>query len=702
MKWIKTAVDTALVKEMARRYGIDLLTATILARRGVTAPESVRFFLADDPRGLHNPFLMPSMADAVERINAAIDSSEKILIFGDRDVDGITATVLLFEALQELGADVQWMLPEGEESYGISKGVVERAATAGIGLIVTVDCGVSNVEEIQEAASLGIEAVVLDHHNPPSALPPAAAVVDPKLPGYPFRDLCGCAVASKVEWALRFSRSPFYGASICLLNARPANETIVVEAARLTNLVETERITESFVPGLVSFEKSRLCAFISGDEVLVMEASTQARLLEKAFGAGATISISDLAPLIAQFLPGMAGKSLLRIQQSSRSSTFSSVPLTEIDTLLEAFVSLVLAREQERLAPVFSRLDLVTLGTLADLMPLADENRILVRRGLVLLRASERNGLRQVFRRKDLLGKRISTSDIAWQVSPLINSAGRMGEPGTATKLFLAQSPEEAEPIVEQLFLLDGKRKSLGESTWNLVLDKAKDSLERTGGRCVLVHDEKIQRGITGIIASRLQGFFRTPAIVIAVGAQTAVGSIRSNQQRMIADFFDRHGAGFLSYGGHDFAGGFSIERGGLESFVTDFFTRISESPAAVAAEAETITIDAEIPLTYLSPDLQKIVDLLEPFGEGNPPLVFLTRGMRVAHCELIGRKELHHLKLLLEGGATRWPAVYWNAAARFPGEFTIGDTVDVAYRLGRNSYGGGENLQLTILDLQK
>jgi len=167
VKWIKTAVDTALVKEMARRYGIDLLTATILARRGVTAPESVRFFLADDPRGLHNPFLMPSMADAVERINAAIDSSEKILIFGDRDVDGITATVLLFEALQELGADVQWMLPEGEESYGISKGVVERAAAAGIGLIVTVDCWVSNVEEIQEAASLGIEAVVLDHHNPP-------------------------------------------------------------------------------------------------------------------------------------------------------------------------------------------------------------------------------------------------------------------------------------------------------------------------------------------------------------------------------------------------------------------------------------------------------------------------------------------------------------------------------------------------------
>ncbi len=654
MKWNKSPIDSALVKELARRYGIDLLTASILARRGVTSPEAVKFYLQDDLRGLHNPFLMPAMAEAVERINAAVDSGEKILIFGDRDVDGITSTVLLFEALKEMGAEVEWVLPEGEEAYGLSRAVIERAVASEIGLLVTVDCGVSNALEIELAASLGIETVVIDHHNPPPELPPAVAVVDPKLPGYPFRDLCACAVASKVEWALRFSRSPFFGASICLLNARPANETIVVEAVRLANLAETERITESLVPGMVPFEKTRLARFLAGEEVLVMEAPAQARLLEKAFGPGATIALSDISPLIAQFLPGLAGKSLLRLQQSSRSAIFSGKVLTEIDTLSETFVSLVLAREQERLAPVFSRLDLVTLGTLADLMPLCDENRTLVRRGLALLRASERNGLRQVFRRKELLGKKISTSDIAWQVSPLLNSAGRMGEPGTATKVFLAESPEAAEPLVEQLFLLDGKRKSLGESAWNLVMNQAKDSLERSGGRCILVHDERIQRGITGIIASRLQGFFKAPAIVMAVGAETAVGSIRSNQNRVIADFFERHGTEFLSFGGHDFAGGFSMERGRLDGFVQAFFERAEEIPQPPAADGESITIDAEIPLTYLSPDLQKTVDLFEPYGEGNAPLVFLTRGMRVAHCELIGRKDLNHLKLLLEAGATK------------------------------------------------
>jgi single-stranded-DNA-specific exonuclease len=701
MIWNKTTVDAQLVKEIARRYQIDRLPATILARRGITAPEQMLYFLENDPRYAHNPFLMPAMVDAVERINAAIDSGEKILIFGDRDVDGITATVLLFETLTELGGEVQWMLPEGEDAYGLSGKVIEKAATDGVGLLLTVDCGISNIAEISLAAERGLDCVVFDHHNPPADLPAAVAVVNPKLPGYPFRDLCGCAVAAKVEWALRFSRSPFYGASFCLLNARPANEILVVEAVRLMNLVETGRIVESFVPGMVSLEKTRLLSFIAGDEILVLDAPLQARLLAKTFGPDAILPLSDIGPLLAAHLPERAGKSLLKIQQEARSARYAARALTEIDTLVETFSALLIAREQARLAPAAARMDLVALGTLADLMPLADENRILVRQGLALLRASERPGLRQVFKRKDLLGRKISTTDIAWQVSPILNSAGRMGEPGTATNVLLARSAEEADGLVEQLFALDGRRRSMGESAWNLMLGPARESLERSGGRCILVHDERVQRGITGIMASRLQGFFKAPSIVIAEAGETAIGSIRCSQPRVIEGFFARHGADFVNYGGHDFAGGFSVEHGKLQAFIESFYDSIEEIAAPAQGE-EAIAVDAEIPVTFLSPDLQKTIDMFEPYGEGNPALVFLTRGMRVAQCELIGRKDLSHLKLLLEAGKTRWPAVYWNAAPRFPSEFTVGDTVDVVYRLGRNTYGGGENLQLTIVDLRK
>ena len=432
-----------------------------------------------------------------------------------------------------------------------------------------------------------------------------------------------------------------------------------------------------------------------------MDAPAQARLLTRAFGSDISVALSDLAPLVAQFLPDRAGKSLLKIQQSSRAERFAQRPLTEMDTLSETFTSLVLAREKERLAPALARLDLVTLGTLADLMPLADENRILVRHGLTILRATERTGLRQVFRRRDLLGRRISTTDIAWQVSPVLNSAGRMGDPAVATRLLLAATQEEADAISEQLFALDTKRKGLGESAWNLMLVPAKESLERTGGRFVLVHDEHIQRGITGIMASRLQAFFKAPAIVISEAGDPAVGSIRCNRGRVIADFFTRHGGTFLSHGGHDFAAGFSVARERIPAFLEEFFAQADEMEMPAATE-ETLTIDAEVPVSYLSPELANTVDLFEPYGEGNPPLVFLTKGLRVASCELIGRKDPSHLKLLLDSGRAKWPAVFWNAAQRFPADFTIGDTVDVVYRLGRNTYGGGENLQLTIVDLRK
>ncbi len=701
MIWNKSAIDSAAVKDLARRFGLDLLPATIFSRRGITSPESLLYFLESDLALLHNPFLMPAMADAVERINAAVESGERILIFGDRDVDGITSTVLLFEALTSFEANVQWALPEGEDGYGLSPHVIEKAAQEGTGLLVTVDCGISNAAEIALAAEAGIDTVVIDHHNPPAELPPASAVVDPKLPGYPFRDLCGCAVASKVEWALRFSGSPFFGASVCLLNARPTNETVSIEAVRLVNLVETARVQENVVPGLVAFEKTRLAGFAGQDEVLVLDAPAQARLLQRAFGDSISLGLSDIAPLIAQFLPGRAGKSLLRIQQDSRPARYSSRPASEIDTLVETFQALVLAREEGRLAPWRERLGLVALGTLADLMPLVDENRILVREGIAALRAPEKSGLRQLLRRKDLLGKRISTTDISWQVAPLLNSAGRMGEPSTATKLFLSETPEEAEGILDQLLALDSRRRSMGESAWSLMLGQAKDSLEKSGGRCVLVHDARIQRGITGIMASRLQGFFKAPAIVISESGDTAVGSIRCNREKVIEGFFSRHSGHFLTYGGHDFAAGFSLETGRLSAFLESFFSAVEEIELPAQGE-ESITIDAEIPISRLTPDIVRIVDLFEPYGEGNPPLSLLTRGVRIAGCELIGRKELSHLKLLFEAGKIKWPAVYWNAAARFPGDFAVGDTVDIVYRVGRNTYGGGENLQLTILDLKK
>jgi single-stranded-DNA-specific exonuclease len=700
MIWKKTEVEASEVRELARRYELDLMTAAILARRSLGSPAQVRSILEDDPRYLHNPFLMPAMADAVERISAAIESGERILVFGDRDVDGVTATVLLVEALKELGAEVHWTLPEGEEGYGLSVKAVEEAAAGGTGLVITVDCGISNQAEIARAAELGIETIVLDHHNPPADLPPAFAVVDPKLPGYPFRDLAGCAVASKLEWALRFSQGPFFGMPVCLLAARPANGAVAVDAVRLVNLVETGRAMEMLVPGMVRLGATRIAPLLAGAEVLVLDAPAQARLLARAFPE-ASLEIEDLGPLVREFLPELAGRSLLAIQAESRDARYRDGAPAEIDTLADLFRSLVLARERQRLEPAMRRMDLVTLGTLADLMPLVDENRILVRQGMEVLRRGERTGLRELLLKKDLLGKRISATDVAWQVAPVLNSAGRMGEPGKATRLFLAEALGEIETLVADLFELDSRRRLLGERAWQAVLAQARESFEQSGGRCVLVHDERIPRGITGIMASRLQGFFKAPSVVVSSIGDRAVGSIRAAAEGFIAGFFSRFAHHFSASGGHDFAGGFSMSREALPGFLSDYTARIGEMETPRRGE-EILSIDAEVPPAYLTPDLAAVLDRFEPYGEGNPHLLFLTRGLRIAQCELIGRRELSHLKLLFDAGKNRWPAVYWNAAARFPAEFAVGDAVDVVYRLERNTWGPSENLRLNVVDLKK
>lgn len=699
MTWKKTEVDPAEVRELARRYEIDLMTAAILARRSLGSPARARAILEDDPRFLHNPFLMPAMADAVERISSAIESGERILVFGDRDVDGVTATVLIVEALKELGAEVHWTLPEGEEGYGLSAKAVREAAASGTGLVITVDCGIANRAEIELANGLGMDTIVVDHHNPPAELPPAFAVVDPKLPGYPFRDLAGCAVASKLEWALRFSQGPFFGMPVCLIAARPANGAVAVDAVRLVNLVETGRAMEMVVPGMVPLERTRLAPLAAGSQVLVLDAPVQARLLAQAFPEAA-LEIEDLGPLVRQFLPDLAGRSLLAIQASSRATRYLERPPAEIDTLADLFRSLVLERERDRLAPALRRMDLVTLGTLADLMPLVDENRILVRQGMEALRRGERAGLRQLLMKKELLGKRISATDVAWQVAPVLNSAGRMGEPGKATRLFLAEALAEIEVLVADLLELDSRRRTLGESAWQGALEQARRSFEASGGRCVLVHDARIPRGITGIMASRLQGFFKAPAVVIAEAGDKAVGSIRAAAEGFIAGFFDRFKGHFAASGGHDFAGGFSMSRDALEGFLADYRARVGEMEPPSRGE-EVLAIDAEVPPAYLTPDLARIVDRFEPYGEGNPHLLFLTRGLRVAQCELIGRRDLSHLKLLFDAGASRWPAVYWNAAARFPSEFAVGDAVDVVYRLERDTWGSTERLRLNVVDLK-
>ncbi len=703
MKWNKSDIEKDNVRTLAGKYDVDLLTASILVRRGVTEPEEIKFYLENDLLFSHNPFLFTEMEEVVDRIQQASVEGEKVKIFGDRDVDGITSTVLLKEELKRFDIEADWALPLGNDPYGLTVDVVEEFAEAGGELLITVDCGISNIEEIKRAAELGVDTIIIDHHNPQEELPPALAIIDPKISesGYPFRDLAGCGVVAKLIWALEFSRTEMYKEELVLLHARPGNDTIILEAVKISNLVEIDRISENLVPGMVRPDQTRLAGFLMNTQILVYNEVQQRRLLQKVFGPQVEINILDVAPEIWKQFPKLQDMSLLKIRDRSRSNRYSSALVSEIDVFLNLFQSYVLRRYPALSSEYDKHLDLVALGTLADLMPLNGENRLLVKRGMQQLNSVERAGIHELLLQQRLLGKRLSTTDVGWQISPAINATGRLGVPDKAAELLITEEADTRRKLAEEVLGLNKERKKLGDAAWKKVLPKAQRSFEELNEQMVLVKDRSIHRGITGILAARLVQFFGVPATVVADLESHLVGSMRSVKGFHLKGFLHNFEDIFLDYGGHDYAAGFSLEHERFEEFKQRFSEAVSQLKPT-EPEEEVLDIDAELPPAYLNPELHKLVEQFEPFGEDNPPIIFLTRKLKITNVDLVGKGEQQHAKMLLDSGGYKWPAIFWRGGDRVNRDFALGDTVDVVFRLGRNYFQNTETSQLTILDIKR
>ncbi len=705
MIWNKKEIGREIVRELTARYGCDALTASVLSRRGVIEGEDLLFFLEEDTRFLHNPFLFKTMEDAVDRILDARDEGEKVLIFGDRDVDGITSTTLLYRALSDLGLEVSWRLPSGDESYGLSiKAIDDHLENFG-SLIITVDCGISNHEEIAYANSKGVDVIIVDHHNPRETVPDAVAIINPKIDdcGYPFRDLAGCAVVWKLITALRFASLELYKQQICLLNVRPANDSYLIEAVKVVNMTETARISETIIPGMVPISKTRLLPFLQGQQIFVWDESVQLKQLQAIFGKTVEFNFLDIAPQVSQLIPQVRGMSLLKLKDLSRIGRYQDKPVSELDGFLNIFISFV-----QKSNTVFGKreaeeLQLVALGTLADLMPLVNENRIMVRQGLAAINAGARPGLAELLLKQNLAGKRVGTTDLSWQISPAINATGRMGKPEAAMALLLEEDAKERAVLADAVLSLNNDRKQLGSDGWAIIEPLARESLEKLHSNLVMAASDQIHRGVTGIMANRLSSCFKVPAIVICFMEDgTAVGSMRSARGLHLSALLEPCADLFNDHGGHAFAAGFSFPRERLAEF-TDRITRLSAVIEFPVGEAEEeILIDAELPHEFLQPKLLELVDRFEPYGEGNDQLVFMAKGLRVMTADIMGKTEKQHLKLTLDCGAFKWPAIFWQAAERFRRDFDLGDRIDAVFQVNRNSFNGSEIPQMILLDIKR
>ena len=709
--WKKEAISKEIIKALDTRYSCGPLVSTILARRGITEGEDILYFLEDDLRYQHNPFLFNEMEDAVDRIMDAKAEGEKVLIFGDRDVDGITSTVLLYECLKDLGIDVSYRLPKDDEPYGLNIQAIDDFAENYGSLIITVDCGISNYDEIQYAHEKGISVIITDHHTPPEKLPEDCIIINPKLEGegYPFEHISGCAVAYKLATALRFAQSNAYKQEICLLHVRPLKDAYQIECIKIQNMCERERLSETIVPGLISISKTRLPEFLQGQQIFVWDEAIEKKLLKDAFGAGIEFNLYDIQNDIASLIPSVKDLSLLRLKQFSKIARYHPEKNTEIDVFFNIFITFMQKLGDSKtknnndlgLNKDESDLQLLAISTIADIMPLKNENRLFVKQALKTINEGRiRPGLQELMARQNLLGKKITSTDIAWSITPALNATGRLGSPEISLELLLETEQKKRNEICESIIEINNKRKELGNEAWGYAENAIFKSLDDYHQNIVVIYDERIHRGVTGIIAARVSQLSNRPAFILTSLEDSIIGSVRSNKNLEVMPILNQCSDLFTNFGGHAFAAGFGLEKEKLPELLNRLKT-ISRN-LEISDVEESLAIDAQLQEKHLTQEILKTIDLFEPYGEENPPLLFASDKLKILNADILGKVEPFHLKLTLAVDKTKWPALFWRESKRLKRDFDTGDRINLAYTISRNTFNGMESLQMIVSDIQK
>lgn len=705
-EWFKKQISKTQVESVSKKYSLDPITASIMVRRGITGGRDILYYIEDDLRFQHSPFMFAAMEDAVDRILDAKEENEKVLIFGDRDVDGVTSTTVLYDCLSSMGIDVSYKLPGGDDAYGLSMQAVEEFAANYGSLIITVDCGISNNAEIAKAAELGLDVIVVDHHNAPETLPSPAIIIDPKTEnsGYPFPDISGCAVVYKLVSAIRFSQSSWYKQDVTLLNVNKENSA--VECVKVRNLVPVSRLTQTIDQNTASLSDTNLPSYLQGQLLLAWDAKTLSQDLQSLFGDGAQFNLVDIREEAAKLFPKFASMTLTQLKGMSKMAKYGDHEPTEIGGFYNIFVTWVqksLAKDFPSFAQAEEKdLQLVALAALADIMPMKNENRIFVKNGLKSINSGRiRPGLRELMAELNLTGKRINSIDLSWVVVAHLNAAGRLGQPELAAKLFITDSQNERLETAKQIIELNAERKQLCVDAWNYAGIQAKASIPLHSNKLCVVIDERINRGVSGILAGRLVSTYNVPAMTVTIVDGIAIGSMRSCRDYDVTQFLNKMDDLFINHGGHNFAAGFSFKRERLAEFEERIKTLSSEIKLGDTKDTSG-DIDAEIPAQYLTPALLDISDRFEPYGEENPQLLFMAKNIRVASGQRMGKGEKMHLKITVDCGKYKWPCIFWNEGERLGRDFNVGDRVDFIFRVERNVFNRIETPQINLVDIKK
>lgn len=556
-KWVLRKYDKESASNLCKENGYSGALAVLLAGRGIIDPQEANAFITCED-AFNDPYSFTDMEIAAQRTEEAIENNEKIAVYGDYDADGVTATALLYTYLSSRGADVIYYIPTREgEGYGLHKESVDILKNQGVSLIITVDNGISAIEEAEYIQSVGIDIIITDHHMPGDILPKAIAVVNP------HRYDC-------------YSEFKYYS------------------------------------------------------------------------GVGVAFKF-------VQAIEGGDPQSLL-----------------------------------------YEYADLVTIGTIGDVVNLSGENRAIIKYGIELISNTKRPGIKALLDISGMTGRKLTSQNIAYSIVPRINAAGRMGSPDRAVRLLITENMDEAMHIAREIDEDNKTRQKIEQDILIQAQKQLQDNPDMIYDRIIVLSGENWHRGVTGIVAARICEKYGRPAIMISIEDNDAKGSGRSIQGFSLYDALNACSDDLIKFGGHMLAAGLNIETTKIDEFrknINNYAASWSED-----MPVQELMLDFKIKPAAVNLDTIDDIEMLEPFGSGNPAPIFGLFSMHIESIQPLSAGK--HLRIMLSRAGIRICALKFNSNIEvFP--YTVGDIVDIAITLDKNEYKGEKSLTIVIKDIR-
>jgi single-stranded-DNA-specific exonuclease len=560
-KWVAYNKSYEFTEQLKSHFNISEMLARTLINRGLDNIEKVKRFMEAEINDMYDPFLLTDMEKAVDRVLLAMEENEKICIYGDYDVDGITSTALCVNILRKLEADVMYYIPvRAEEGYGLNDEAIAYIAEQGVSLIVTVDCGIRSVDVVETVKETGMDIIITDHHECGDVLPDAYAIVNPHRhdSSYPFKELAGVGVAFKLIQA----------------------------------------VTDS-------------------------------------------IGYREL---------------------------------------------------------LFEVIDIAAIGTIADVVPLLDENRIIVKNGLEKLMKTENVGLKALIDMSDLKDKQISSYNIAFIIAPRINAAGRLADASRCVELLITEDEALANEIAKELETENRERQRIEAEILEQAIAKLTSQKELEDSRIIVLDEQNWHPGVIGIVASRIVDQFSKPSILIARDHETGKGSARSMSGFNLYEAMCKCSEMFEKFGGHEMAAGLTIKANKIGAFRKKI-NEVAEEMLQGKELIPELLVDYRLEPADISLQVAKQLKNLEPFGMGNPNPNFVCRNMQILDRRLVGANS-KHLSLNLYDGNNNIKAIAFNMGNLY-NVLSIGKKIDIICCMDINLWNNNENVQLVIKDIK-